>query len=84
MENLLPSQEYTLTVGLDWADKFHKICWRKSGNSKAVIEDIASDPTSIKKWIERMLEEANGGPVTANTFPRAHALKGIVALKIGF
>lgn len=53
-------QNYSMFIGLDWADKKHDVCIQQSTISKRTFQQIAHSPESIENWVMSLRKRTHG------------------------
>jgi transposase len=46
--------EYAACVGLDWADRSHRVCLRAAGSDRDEQRDLAHDPLALHTWAREL------------------------------
>ena len=55
---------FSVHVGLDWADKKHDICVQVKGKDQRTFSVIVHSPESIDEWIESLHQKVKGNIAT--------------------
>mgnify|MGYP000400233216 CR=1 FL=1 len=69
---------FSVHVGLDWADKKHDICVQVKGEDQRTFSVIVHSPESIDEWIESLHQKVKGNiaiAVELNKGPIVYALQ---------
>ncbi len=74
------NSQYSLLVGLDWADRKHDLCWRETAGGKERTAVLENRPERINEWVSEQLAKCPGGRIAVcleqNRGAIAHALMG--------
>ena len=52
--------EYSVLVGLDWANKKHDVCLQLSGPSSRSFSMIGSSPEAVDEWVKDLHQRYGG------------------------
>lgn len=54
---------YAAYVGIDWADKVHRVCLRAAGSDRDEQRDLAHDPGALHRWAADLRERFPHGTI---------------------
>lgn len=55
--------QYSLVVGLDWADQKHDLCWRETASGKLYTLVLEHRPERINEWVCEQMAKHPGGRI---------------------
>lgn len=56
-------EPYVAYVGIDWADRSHRVCLRARGAERADQSDLPHDPEAIHEWARQLHRRFPGGKI---------------------
>ncbi len=57
------TEKYVAYVGIDWADRSHRVCLRAAGADRDEQCDLAHDPEAIHEWARRLHQRFAAGKI---------------------